>query len=114
MAFFVRDKESKFFTNDKWRKIKGKGTFFFLNTNDCIWMTRVKVEIFDAFLIPTRMNAKSFFLTFASSLSLFQITFWLQIVVQHVFWDAFMMSKPRHNLFSHMHHRIHLHYKYCK
>ena len=95
-------------------EIKGKGTFFFLNTHDFIWMTRVKVEIFDAFLIPTRMNAKSFFLTFASSLSLFQITFWLQIVVQHVFWDAFMMSKPRHNLFSHMHHRIHLHYKYCK
>ena len=41
-------------------EIKGKRTFFFLNTDDCIWMTRVKVEIFNAFLIPTRMNAKSF------------------------------------------------------
>ena len=40
-------------------EIKGKRTFF-LNTNDCIWMTRVKVEIFNAFLMPTRMNAKSF------------------------------------------------------
>ena len=96
-GFLCTDKERKFFTNDKWWKIKGKRTTFLLSRAqykwlywDDSWKSRDFQCIFDA-----RMDeCKKFFHTFAS-LYLYQITFWEQIVQNVFFWmldGPFMMS----------------------